>query len=405
MAEKHNRGLRPGWILVFLLFFAALTVSDDRVILTSDLPVKFTWNPELTDRRNQGGPDPVDSEFEQEESPDVPESEDDRTSTTSLEKAPERDGKEQGGPVPGSAAKESDAAGDSNTAGGKGVFAAYFIQAAGTGAAGNIPGRDEPEGNSPEQGALASGISHRGKLPLVVTHTVQPGETLWDIAQRYNIDIDTIVAANEITNPERLTVGEDLKILTVKGALHTVQKGESLWEIARIYRASTQEIIDANHLQNPSSLRVGQELVIPGAQSYAARRYRLVSRSGQLQRAFSWPVRGPISSPFGPRWGRMHEGLDIAVVTGTPVRAAADGRVTWSGYRGSYGKLVIIDHGYGIETRYAHNSRLVVRRGSRVKRGQVIAYSGNTGRSTGPHLHFEIRYRGKPVDPQKYLVH
>ncbi|MFY9203617.1 MAG: M23 family metallopeptidase, partial [Limnochordia bacterium] len=125
--------------------------------------------------------------------------------------------------------------------------------------------------------------------------------------------------------------------------------------------------------------------------------------NGQLQRAFDWPVRGRISSNFGMRWGRMHNGLDVAVVTGTPVRAAADGRVTFSGSMGDYGLLVIIDHGNSVETRYAHNSRLVASVGQQVKRGDIIAYSGNTGNSTGPHLHFEIRYRNTPVDPVKYL--
>ena len=100
----------------------------------------------------------------------------------------------------------------------------------------------------------------------------------------------------------------------------------------------------------------------------------------------------------------MHYGLDIAVPTGTPIRAAAAGRVTFAGRRGGYGYLVIIDHGKGVETRYAHNSKLLVSAGDRVERGQIIARSGNTGNSTGPHLHFEIRYRAKAVDPYKYLI-
>ena len=99
----------------------------------------------------------------------------------------------------------------------------------------------------------------------------------------------------------------------------------------------------------------------------------------------------------------MHNGLDIAVSTGTQVKAAADGRITFAGWNGGYGILVIIDHGNGIETRYAHNSRLNVKVGQRVTRGETVAYSGNTGVSTGPHVHFEIRYRNNPVNPQTYL--
>ncbi|MFS8544498.1 MAG: peptidoglycan DD-metalloendopeptidase family protein [Limnochordales bacterium] len=166
-----------------------------------------------------------------------------------------------------------------------------------------------------------------------------------------------------------------------------------------------RELVAANRLADPSRLQVGQQLIIPGAQAQAAalRREALVSSSGQLLRNFDWPLTGRISSRFGPRWGRMHQGLDIAVPTGTPVRAAAAGTVTYAGAMGGYGNIVIIDHGNRVETRYAHNSRIVVRVGQRVKRGEVIAYSGNTGNSTGPHLHFEIRYRGTPVNPEHYL--
>lgn len=240
--------------------------------------------------------------------------------------------------------------------------------------------------------------------PLVLTHVVESGQTLWDIARFYGIDIDTVVAANELNDPQRLQVGQRLMILTIKGALHTVGSGDNLWDIARAYQVKTQDIVEANQLADPSALKIGQKLVIPGAQAVAAQRYQLVGSNGQLRRAFAWPTKGRVSSRFGTRWGRMHYGLDLAVPTGTPVRAAADGRVTWSGSRGTYGNLVIVDHGSHVETRYAHNSRLAVKAGDRVQRGQIIAYSGNTGRSTGPHVHFEIRYRGKAVDPEKYLI-
>jgi murein DD-endopeptidase MepM/ murein hydrolase activator NlpD len=123
------------------------------------------------------------------------------------------------------------------------------------------------------------------------------------------------------------------------------------------------------------------------------------SGSGQLQ----WPVSGPVTSGFGIRWGRMHEGIDIAVPTGTPVHTAAAGRVLYAGWLGGYGNLVVIDHGGGISTAYGHNSSLVVSVGQDVTVGDVIAYSGSTGHSTGPHLHFEVRVNGVAVDPLGYL--
>jgi murein DD-endopeptidase MepM/ murein hydrolase activator NlpD len=116
-----------------------------------------------------------------------------------------------------------------------------------------------------------------------------------------------------------------------------------------------------------------------------------------------WPVPGPITSPYGMRWGSLHPGIDIGAGTGTPIRAAASGRVTVAGYSGGYGNLTVIDHGNGIVTAYAHQSSLAASAGQQVAQGQVIGYVGSTGSSTGPHLHFEVRVNGSPVDPLGYL--
>ena len=116
-----------------------------------------------------------------------------------------------------------------------------------------------------------------------------------------------------------------------------------------------------------------------------------------------WPVQGILTSPFGPRWGRIHEGIDIGASTGTPIVAAAAGRVIVSGWSGGYGYLVVVDHGNGMATAYAHNSSLVAGVGQQVAQGQLIAYVGNTGNSFGPHLHFEVRVNGGAVDPMGYL--
>ncbi|MFN8223941.1 MAG: peptidoglycan DD-metalloendopeptidase family protein [Gaiellales bacterium] len=116
-----------------------------------------------------------------------------------------------------------------------------------------------------------------------------------------------------------------------------------------------------------------------------------------------WPVSGPVTSTFGMRWGRMHEGIDIAVPEGTPVGAAAAGTVIYAGWMDGYGYLVAIDHGGGLSTAYGHNSSLTVSVGQTVTSGQTIAASGNTGHSTGPHVHFEVRVGGNPVDPLGYL--
>lgn len=116
-----------------------------------------------------------------------------------------------------------------------------------------------------------------------------------------------------------------------------------------------------------------------------------------------WPLSGPVTSGFGIRWGRMHEGIDIGVPTGTPIRAAKGGTVIMASYNGGYGNYTCVDHGGGLSTCYAHQAGFAVSTGQRVSRGQVIGYSGNTGSSTGPHLHFEVRINGAAQDPMAYL--
>jgi murein DD-endopeptidase MepM/ murein hydrolase activator NlpD len=126
------------------------------------------------------------------------------------------------------------------------------------------------------------------------------------------------------------------------------------------------------------------------------------SGSGTSSSGFIWPVNGVVTSGFGWRWGRMHEGIDIAAPSGTPIRAAAAGTVIYAGWMGGYGNLVIIDHGNGLATAYGHQSAIYVGGGS-VSQGTVIGAVGSTGNSTGPHLHFEVRVNGSPVDPMGYL--
>jgi murein DD-endopeptidase MepM/ murein hydrolase activator NlpD len=116
-----------------------------------------------------------------------------------------------------------------------------------------------------------------------------------------------------------------------------------------------------------------------------------------------WPVQGPVTSPFGWRWGRMHEGIDIGVPYGTPIHAAASGTIIYCGWESGYGNLTVIDHGGNLATAYGHQSSIAVSCGQQVSQGQLIGYVGSTGHSTGPHLHFEVRVNGAPVDPMGYL--
>lgn len=257
--------------------------------------------------------------------------------------------------------------------------------------------------------SIAARESSRGnnsqiKRPELITHVIKRGETLWELARKYGTDVDTIVNINNIKNPDSLNIGQEISILTTNGVIHRVGRGESLWYISRKYNTSIPEIVWANNLKDPDSLKVGQHLIIPGAKPKGIVTAALAEqRSSTRALNFIWPVSGKISSYFGPRWGGFHYGLDIASPTGRAIKAAEDGIVEFAGWMGAYGRSVLIDHGNGIKTRYAHASRIMAKKGQRVDRGQQIAAVGSTGRSTGPHLHFEIIINGKPRDPLDYL--
>ncbi|MDI3281188.1 MAG: peptidoglycan DD-metalloendopeptidase family protein [Bacillota bacterium] len=265
------------------------------------------------------------------------------------------------------------------------------------------PEKEEPvatgeETPGPEPAAPDQALSP----PRLWAYTVQPGDNLWRIARRYGVDVETLVAANDLADLHLLRPGQKLWILTVKGAVHRVRPGESLWEIARLYRVPIEEIVRANALTDPTRVLVNQRLIIPGGKPLpeSARR-PTPSRHGRL--TLHWPLRGRITSWFGKRWGRLHEGIDIAAAPGSLVRAAAGGKVVYAGWAPGYGQLVILNHGGGLSTYYGHNGRLLVRGGQVVQRGEALALSGNTGRSTGPHLHFEVRLHGRPQDPLPWL--
>jgi murein DD-endopeptidase MepM/ murein hydrolase activator NlpD len=163
-------------------------------------------------------------------------------------------------------------------------------------------------------------------------------------------------------------------------------------------KASERERVGEAQALEQVSVALGAQIqAAQAASSYRAPAATL-SASG-----FIWPVNGPVTSPFGLRWGRMHTGIDIGVPYGTPIRAAASGQVIYAGWMDGYGNLVFVDHGRGLSTGYAHQSSIAVANGEAVAQGQVIGYVGCTGHCFGPHLHFEVRVNGTPVDPLGYL--
>jgi murein DD-endopeptidase MepM/ murein hydrolase activator NlpD len=170
-------------------------------------------------------------------------------------------------------------------------------------------------------------------------------------------------------------------------------KGRKKARLASVQESKAEFLHEVAGLQASSS-QVTATLQASGSSSYDS----TPSSSGLI-----WPVSGPVTSPFGMRWGRMHEGIDIGVGYGTPIHAAASGTVVFSGWMSGYGNFVILDHGGGMATAYGHQSSIAVGGGQSVSQGQVIGYVGCTGHCFGPHLHFEVRINGSPVDPLGYL--
>lgn len=240
------------------------------------------------------------------------------------------------------------------------------------------------------------------EIPIAQTvtnrHLVQEGESLWQIAREYRVSVETLVELNGLRDPEFIRPGQ---VLTVPAGsyIHQVREGENLTAIAALYQVPLSELMRENELTNPDLLYPGQQLRIPGPPHGGP----VMSAAGLL--SLVWPVTGPLTSVFGPRAdGQPHFGIDIAADHGEPIRAAEAGRVIFAGPAGTFGLLVILDHGDGMQTYYAHCSELLVTYGERVNAGETIARVGDTGRSFGPHLHFEVRWHGQPFDPLLYLA-
>ena len=235
-------------------------------------------------------------------------------------------------------------------------------------------------------------------------HQIKKGDTLYQISRQNKVDLQSLMKTNDMDEDTVLEIGSTIKIPSAQqGAIHVVAPGETMSSLAHSYEITLVEIINANRDKNPLALEAGDYLVIP-AQAEEDEDISITPSRGAKSVGFlSWPITGTISSDYGQRKSGFHHGLDIANKTGTPIRAAEAGTVIFAGTKSVYGRTVIISHADGKQTLYAHAKSICVAKGDKVDRGEVIAYVGISGVTTGPHLHFEVRINKKACDPLKYL--
>lgn len=258
------------------------------------------------------------------------------------------------------------------------------------------------------EGGVAGTISDIGDTAesnQISLYVVREGDSLSQIAEMFNVSVNTIAWANDFDRGDAITPGQMLLILPITGVRHTVTAEETIQSIAKKYKGDVKEIIQYNGLDESGKIAKGDIVIIPGGEEV-----RVVASSGSTELKTA-PVRGisgpsynayylrPINGGVKTQGIHGYNGVDLAASGGTPIMAAAAGRIIVSrsgGWNGGYGNYVVIEHDNGTQTLYAHNSSNAVAIGQAVVQGQVIGYVGSTGRSTGNHVHFEIRGAKNP---------
>lgn len=264
---------------------------------------------------------------------------------------------------------------------------------------------------SAEANDVTTEFSDKQFRDKIIKYTVQDGDTISSIALKFNISEETVRWQNNLSLKSTIKAGDELEILPVSGISHKVQKGDTIYTIAKKYDADAQNIVNFpfNTFVNDETfeLAVGQVILVPdgvkpeeksGGTPAAPRTRQMTPNAGSVTATgrFSWPTSGSITSPFS--W--YHPAIDIANRAAPPILAADSGKVIEARWDSTgYGMMVLIDHGNGYKTRYAHMQAYYVTVGQTVNRGDTIGKMGSTGRSTGTHLHFEIYQNGTRISP------
>lgn len=243
-----------------------------------------------------------------------------------------------------------------------------------------------------------------------LAHSIKQGETLSQISQDYFVTLATVVSLNQIRQPDQISIDQKILIPPVDYAYglkenfirrYQIKDGDTIDGICRNFGLANWQVYRLNPEIQNRKLVPGRGIFVPERPqpffNNSVAKNAPLSMNGLIR-----PVRGLISSRYGPRWGRIHKGIDLAAPTGQPVQAAAEGQIRFAGWRGTYGRLIIINHG-GYTTYYGHLSKILVKPGERVARGKIIGLVGSTGRAYGSHLHFEVERSGVKLNPLLYL--
>ena len=272
-----------------------------------------------------------------------------------------------------------------------------------------------------------------GKI-TTTEYTAQENDSWWLIARENDMMTQEVLAGNpEMTEDSKIQAGKKINIVLISPYLTVMSQGiltstetipydvvkttdtklasgntvikepgsDGLKVVTYSYQQKNGEIISQDVVEEKVSKQPVTQVVSEGPALTTVT--MAVSRGSYSSKRMAWPLRGPINSPFGSRWGKLHNGLDIGGGTGTSYFSAVSGTVVTAGWGGGYGNMILIDHGNGVRTRYAHSSKLLVSVGDRVEQGEKIGLVGSTGNSTGPHLHFEVIINGSAVNPSNYL--
>ncbi len=237
---------------------------------------------------------------------------------------------------------------------------------------------------------------------VYTTYIVQPNDTLWSVSRKFGLNLSTIISANNMTT-NVVKPGASLKIPSQNGIVYKVLQGQTLWDIARKFDVSLNKIKEVNEIST-NIIRPGEKIFLPGANLT-----KEIVLAQNFSDNFIKPIMGRITSNFGNRFHpileryHFHSGIDVKAPYGATIKVAASGKIIFAGWKSGYGRCVIVKHNNTYKTLYGHLSRIFVQQGQFVEKKESVGAAGDSGFTTGTHLHFEVLKNNRPIDPRTLI--